>query len=153
VYVLLRALHDVVIVDTPPAFTPEVIAAVDASSDVCMVGMLDALSLKNTRLGFETLQLMGYAEIDIRFLLNRADSQVGITLEDVQAIVGRPPDVFVPSDRAITRSVNEGTPIALKSPGSDAGKAFHGLAALIGGSPQTATSNKRRRRLSFARSS
>ena len=38
VYVLLRATHDVVIVDTPPAFTPEVIAAVDASSDVCMVG-------------------------------------------------------------------------------------------------------------------
>jgi len=152
VYGLLRAMHDVVIIDTPPAFTPEVIAAVDASSDVCMVAMLDALSLKNTRLGFETLERMGYAETDIRFLLNRADSQVGITLDDVQAIVGRSPDVLVPSDRAITRSVNDGTPIALKSRGSEAGKAFHALAALYG-PPPGRTPNKRRRRLSFARSS
>jgi pilus assembly protein CpaE len=153
VFALLRESHDVVIVDTPPAFTPEVIAAVDASSNVCMVGMLDALSLKNTRLGFETLALMGYADGDIRFLLNRADSQVGISLDDVHAIVGRAPDVLVPSDRAITRSVNDGTPIALKSRGSDAAKAFHGLAALIAGTPQAAAPDKRRRRLSFARPS
>ena len=153
VYALLRTTHDVVIVDTPPAFTAEVIAAVDASSEVCMVAMLDTLSLKNTRLGFETLERMGYQDTDIRFLLNRADSQVGISLDDVQAVVGRAPDVLVPSDRAITRSVNEGTPIALKSPGSDAGKAYHRLATLIAGVPEAAASNKRRRRLSFARQS
>jgi pilus assembly protein CpaE len=152
VYGLLRSTHDVVIVDTPPAFTPEVIAAVDVSSDVCMVAMLDALSLKNVRLGFETLELMGYSDANIRFLLNRADSQVGIDQSDVQAIVGREPDVLVPSDRAITRSVNEGTPIALKSPGSEAGKAYHQLAALYAPATPTATT-KRRRRLSFARQS
>jgi pilus assembly protein CpaE len=153
VFELLRQTHEVVIVDTPPAFTPEVIAAVDASSDVCMVGMLDALSLKNTRLGLETLELMGYADGDIRFLLNRADTQVGISLDDVEAIVGRAPDVLVPSDRAITRSVNEGAPIALKSRGSEAAKAFHGLAAMIAGAPDGAVPTKRRRRLSFARPS
>ncbi len=153
IYPLLRSTNDVVIVDTPPNFTPEVIAAVDASSNVCMVGMLDALSLKNTRLGFETLELMGYSDSDICFLLNRADSQVGITLDDVRAIVGRAPDVLVPSDRAITRSVNEGEPIALKSRGSDAAKAFHGLAALVAGESRDATPSKRRRRLSFARPS
>lgn len=152
VYVLLRATHDVVIVDTPPAFTPEVIAAVDASSDVCMVAMLDALSLKNVKLGFETLELMGYADGNIRFLLNRADTSVGITLDDVQAIIGRVPDVLVPSDREITRSVNEGTPVALKHRSSDAGKAFFKLAALIADAPQGVASTKRRRRLSFSRS-
>jgi pilus assembly protein CpaE len=153
VFVLLRSTNDVVIVDTPPAFTPEVIAAVDASSEVLMVAMLDSLSLKNVRLGFETLELMGYADADIRFLLNRADSQVGISLDDVQAIVGRVPDVLVPSDRAITRSVNEGNPIALKAPGSPAGKAYHGLAKLVAGSPKATAAGKRRRRLSFARTS
>lgn len=151
VYALLRTTHDVIVVDTPPSFTPEVIAAIDASSDVCMVGMLDAPSLKNTRLGLETLDLMGYPTSDIRFLLNRADSEVGINRDDVQAIVGRPPDVMVPSDRAITRSVNEGTPIALKSRGSEAGQAFRELASLyIEGQPEAP---KRRRRLSFARPS
>lgn len=150
VYAMLRTTHDVVIIDTPPQFTPEVIAAVDASTDVCVVAMLDALSLKNLRLGLETLELMGYPEDRIRFVLNRADSQVGIDLADVQAIVGRGPDVRVPSDRAITRSVNEGMPIALKSPGSEAGRAFHELASLY--TPVAhAGATKRRRRLSFSR--
>ena len=60
VFETLRSRHDVVIVDTPPAFTPEVIAAVDLSSDICLVGMLDALSLKDTKIGLETLAQMGY---------------------------------------------------------------------------------------------
>jgi cellulose biosynthesis protein BcsQ len=42
---MLREMHDFVIIDTPPNFTPEVIGAVDASSDVCLVAMLDSLSL------------------------------------------------------------------------------------------------------------
>ena len=149
VFAVLRSSHDVVIVDTPPAFTPEVIAAVDASTDVCVVAMLDTLSLKNLRLGLETLELMEYPESAIRFVLNRADSQVGIGLDDVEAIVGRSPDVLVPSDRAITRSINEGVPIALKGKGSEAGQAFHALAALYMEIPPPAT--KRRRRLGFSR--
>src|SRR5437660_1176917 len=60
VFTTLRTMSEFVIVDTPPGFTPEVIAAIDTSSHVCMVGMLDSLSLKNTKLGLETLDLMGY---------------------------------------------------------------------------------------------
>ncbi|MGH3021333.1 MAG: AAA family ATPase, partial [Gaiellaceae bacterium] len=79
VYAALRTSHEYVIVDTPPGFTPEVIASIDSSSHVCMVGMLDSLSLKNTKLGFETLELMGYDGERMRLVLNRADSRVGIT--------------------------------------------------------------------------
>jgi pilus assembly protein CpaE len=50
VFEILRSRNDFVIVDTPPAFTAEVIAAVDSSSHLCVVGMLDALSLKDTKL-------------------------------------------------------------------------------------------------------
>ena len=35
------------------------IAAIDASTDICMVGTVDAAALKNTKLGLETLELMG----------------------------------------------------------------------------------------------
>ena len=129
-YRILRANNDYVIVDTPPGFTPEVIASIDASSHVCMVGMLDALSLKNTKLGLETLELMGYDRERIRMVLNRADSNVGITHNDVVAVIGRPPDVLVPSHRDITRSVNEGTPIVQSGKRSEAAKAFRSLAEI-----------------------
>ena len=60
VFEILRSRFDFVIVDTPPAFTAEVIAAVDVSTHLCVVGMLDALSLKDTKIGLETLEQMGY---------------------------------------------------------------------------------------------
>ena len=143
VYAALRAAHDFVIVDTPPGFTPEVIASIDSSSHVCVVGMLDSLSLKNTKLGLETLELMGYSRERTRFVLNRADSRVGITRDDVVAIVGRTPDVLVPSDRDIPRSVNEGTPIVQAGRRSDAAKAFGQLAALY--ETRETNAGKRRR--------
>jgi pilus assembly protein CpaE len=128
IYASLRTMCDAVIVDTPPGFTPEVIASIDASSEICMVGMLDSLSLKNTKLGLETLDLMGYDTDRVTLVLNRADSRVGITPGDVVTIVGRAPDVSVPSDREIPRSINEGTPIVAAKRQSGAAKAFRDLA-------------------------
>src|SRR3954452_18687408 len=132
VYASLRTMCDAVIVDTPPGFTPEVIATIDVSGEVCMVGMLDSLSLKNTKLGLETLDLMGYDTERVSLVLTRADSRVGITPDDVSTIVGRNPDVFVPSDREIPRSINEGIPIVASRQHSDAAKAFRKLADRYG---------------------
>ena len=92
VYAVLREVNDFVIIDTPPSFTPEVIAAVDSSTEVCLVAMLDSLSLKNTKLGLETLERMDFDTDRIRLVLNRADSNVGIGREDVPAILGAHPD-------------------------------------------------------------
>ena len=146
VFSLLRSRYDFVIVDTPPGFTPEVIAAIDMSTDILMVGMLDSLSLKNTKLGLETLALMGYEQERIRLLLNRARSRVGISESDVVAVLSRQPDVFVPSDREIPRAVNEGVPIVLSAPRSEAAAAFRELAYLYTPMP-AGTMPERRRRL------
>lgn len=128
VYPLLRATSDFVVLDSSPGFTPEVISAIDNSTYICMVGTLDTLSLKNTRLGLETLELMGYDPDRIVLVLNRADSRVGIDDDDVLAVVGKRPDVRIPSDVEIPRAVNEGRPLTLTKPNSAAGKAFGALA-------------------------
>jgi pilus assembly protein CpaE len=130
IYASLRTMCDIVIVDTPPAFTPQVLTTIDASSAACMVAALDSLSLKNTKLGLETLDLVGYPPENISLVLNRADSRVGITPDEVYAIVGRAPDVEIPSDREIPRAVNEGNPIVLARKRSAAAKAFEKLADL-----------------------
>ena len=130
VYATLRSHYDFVIVDTPPGFTPEVIASIDSSSHVCMVGMLDSLSLKNSKLGLETLELMGYDSSRISVVLNRADTRIGISREDVAAIVGRAPDVLVPSDREIPKSLTDGVSIVAADERSEAAGAFRSLAKL-----------------------
>jgi len=128
VYPLLRATSDFVVLDSSPGFTPEVISAIDNSTYLCLVGTLDTLSLKNTRLGLETLDLMGYDPDRIVLVLNRADSRVGIDDDDVLAVVGKEPNVNVPSDVDVPRSVNEGVPLVLAKPDSAAAKAFQSLA-------------------------
>jgi pilus assembly protein CpaE len=130
VYALLREVNDFVIVDTPPSFAPTVIGAVDSSTDQCMVAMLDSLSLKNAKLGIETLERMGCDTERVRLVLNRADTKVGIGHDDVAGILGATPDVLVPSDREVTRSINHGEPIVIEHRRSEAAKAFRALAGL-----------------------
>jgi pilus assembly protein CpaE len=136
---IARARYDHVIADTPPGFTAEVIATIDASSDIVMVGTLDSLSLKNTKLGLETLALMDYDPKKIQLVLNRADTRVGISQHDVIAVLGSEPNVYIPSDREIPRAVNEGVPITLSRPQSYAAASFHDLASIFTNNGTTAS--------------
>ncbi|MCW3016566.1 MAG: Flp pilus assembly protein ATPase CpaE-like protein [Solirubrobacterales bacterium] len=126
---VLRTMAPFVVVDTPPAFSPEVIVALDESTDICVVAMLDVASLKNTKLALETLTLMG-VKADIRLVLNRSDTSVGISHADVVHILGRAPDVLLPSSRDVVRSVNAGEPIVLTDKRNDSAKALRALAGL-----------------------
>ena len=152
-YGCLRSEYDYTIIDTPPGFTPEVIATINASTDLVMVGMLDSLSLKNTKLGLETLELMGYDKDKIKLVLNRAHSRVGISQSDVIAVLGREPDIYVPSDREIPRAVNEGVPIVVARPDSESSAAFRKLAEVLAGasSPVVVIPTVERRGSMFSR--
>ena len=64
-----------------------------------------------------------------------------------ERIVGRKPEVRVPSDVQITRSVNDGRPIVLGRPKSEAAHSFQRLAEVFvahaqGGSPEAGTEAK-----------
>jgi pilus assembly protein CpaE len=131
VYRLLRQSYDYVVIDTCPGFPPEVITAIDASSHLCVVGEMSASGLKDTRLGLETLEKMGYDKSCIHLILNRVDNSVGLTQEHVAAVLGRQPDLMIPSDKAVTRSSNLGEPIVLQGGlrQPEAARAFQRLAA------------------------
>jgi pilus assembly protein CpaE len=147
-YATLTATFDFVVVDTPPGFTPEVIATIDVASSICMIGMLDAPSLKNTKLGLEALGQMDVPLDRVRVVLNRADADVGISQADAVAIMGRTPDVLIPSERDVVRWVNAGEPIVLASKRSEPAKAFRALADLVAAARvPTESSRGGRRRL------
>jgi pilus assembly protein CpaE len=127
-FTVLRANEDWLVIDSGPGFPPEVIAAIDAATDVCIVGTVDAAALKNTKLGLETLELMGVDPGIVKLVLNRSDSRVGITPDDAQTITGRNVDVLIPSHRDVPRSANDGRPIVLTHPNSEPARALRGLA-------------------------
>ena len=127
-FTVLRGTEDWVVVDSSPGFTPEVIAAIDSATDICVVGTVDAASLKNMKLGLETLELMGVEPGTLKLVLNRADSRVGITPADAEAVAGRPVDVLIPSHRDVAKSANDGRPVIMAHPNSEAARALRGLA-------------------------
>ena len=127
---LLGEMFEFVVIDTPPSFAPEVISAVDSSNDVLVVAMRDTLSLKNTKLGLETLERMEYDRRRVKILLNRANTNVGIEREDVLAILGRDVDILRAQPTARSRARSTRASRSPTSAGSEAAKAFRGLAEL-----------------------
>ena len=68
-------------------------------------------------------------------------------------MLGREPDIFIPSDREIPRAVNEGVPIVLARPESESAVAFGTLAEMYTGksSSTVATPTVEKRSSLFSR--
>ena len=139
---MLRSSFDFVIVDTPPGFTPEVIASIDSSTHVCMVGMLDSLSLKNTKLGLETLELMGYDRERIRLVLNRADRASASRRMTCGRSSAASPTSSCPATVTSRAPSTRASRWSLLKPRSDVAAAFRALARCTR-RPPTAASAKR----------
>ncbi|WP_336922674.1 AAA family ATPase [Aquipuribacter sp. SD81] len=124
---LLREHFDYVIVDTPPAFDDQVLAAFDASDAIVLLATLDIPALKNLKLTLETLDLLNYPRERWRIVLNRADSKVGLATSEVEKTLRTAITAQVPSSRDVPATVNRGVPIVLddaKHPVSVAIKSF-----------------------------
>ena len=115
VYAMLRATHDYVIVDTPPGLHARGDRGdrqLDAQS--AWSGMLDSLSLKNTKLGPRDARADGLRHASgSRWCSTARTAASGISHEDVVTISAAGPDVLVPSDREIAARSTTGEPIVL----------------------------------------
>ena len=112
----LRQSYNYVIVDTPSQLQDTTLAALDAASTILLVTSLDLLALHKTRTALDMLRQLYPAE-KIQILLNRANSDVGITVQDVETALGTQLKGQIPSDgRLVVTSVNEGKPFVLFSP-------------------------------------
>lgn len=110
---LLAEVYSYVVVDGPGMFTDQVLAALDESNTCVLVGSMDVPSIKNLKLAFQTLQQLGFSRDRIKTVLNRADSRVGLQIQEVEKALGAKIDVAVPSSRDVPVSVNQGEPLAV----------------------------------------
>ena len=121
---VLRGIFDYVVVDTPAQFSEHVLTAMDASAHHVLLTTPDVPALKNLRVTLDMLDLLSYPR-DIRsVVVNRADSKVGLSLDDVQRVVRCPIAAHVPSSRAVPISINNGTPITISTPGHPVSQAI-----------------------------
>jgi len=112
----LRDSYQYVIVDTPAQLQDTTLAALDAATTILLLTTLDLLALHKTRTALDMLRQL-YASEKIWLVLNRANSDVGISLQDVEATLGVPMRAQIPSDgRIVVTSINEGKPFVTSAP-------------------------------------
>jgi pilus assembly protein CpaE len=113
---LLRAQFEYVVIDTPPAFDDQVLAAFDVSDVIALIATLDVPALKNLKVTLETMELLNYPRDKWRVVLNRADSKVGLSMNEVEKSLRTSIALQIPSSRDVPAAINRGVPIVLDDP-------------------------------------
>lgn len=128
---LLRTMFRYVIIDGPPSFTEQMLAAVDLLDTVLVVSSLDVPSIKNLKLSVQTLRELGIPRDRMKLVLNRADSKVGLTIREVEKSLGTTIDISLPSSREVPYAVNQGVAIVKARPKAAISKALREASATL----------------------
>jgi pilus assembly protein CpaE len=112
----LRLTHELVVVDCTAFFNDTTLAILDAADTILTMLSLEITSIKNMRLFLEVSDQLGWEGGKIRLILNRADSALGIRVQDVEHSIGRKVDETIVSDgRSVVYALNRGVPFFLSN--------------------------------------
>ena len=128
----LQGLFDYVIVDTTSMFSELNLMLLDISTIVTYLGVVDFLpTIKNMKIGSDTLRTLGYADKKIRLVLNRSNAKTRIGIEDVQKLLKQEFYYVIPNDfQAASQSIIDGKPLVLEHQDIALSDAIRGLVGL-----------------------
>lgn len=127
----LRQEFDYIVVDTAAGLTEVTLAAIEHSDELVFICDMSVSAVRGLHKVINALGQLGLMSKHRHFVLNRADSKVGLKIGEVEAAVGMRVDVRVPSSRLVPRSMNEGRPLLEVSPKTPVARSFIDLAQLI----------------------
>lgn len=125
---LLVTMFDVVVVDTSGDFDDFALQAFDHSDLVLLIGTLDIPALKSLKLAIETLDLLNLPRSRWRLVLNRADSKVGLSTNEVEQTLKMTITSAIPSSRDVPACINRGEAIVRAEPRHAVSQAVRQLA-------------------------
>jgi len=128
---MLRVMKDTfpfTVVDATSEYSDHVIAAFDLADVICLISGLDAIAIRHLSIGMQTLDKLGVPRDRIRLILNRADSKVDLTPEDVERLLGVTVDARIPSSMLVPRSINRAKLLWVDERRSEVAKAIEGFA-------------------------
>ena len=152
----LRTRFDYVVVDTPSQLNEVVLAAFDLSDTLFTMATLDLPSVRNMSVFLNALEKLKIPSDNIRLILNKAETDVGIDVDQVAKLFPQGFTAVLPYSKEVSRSINMGMPVVASSPGSPISKlildGFTGLlpeadaarAATPGAAPAGAPARRRR---------
>lgn len=115
---LLKSFAAHVVIDTSAQFSDVALNLLETSDDLVLVAGMDVPSIKNMKVGLQTLKLLGTPSSKLRLVLNRANAKVGLDVGEVERTLHLKAEALLPSDIIVPQSVNKGVPAVLNAPKS-----------------------------------
>lgn len=140
----LRQNYDYIVLDTTAAFSDLNLAVMDLSTIITFVGIVDFIpTIKNMKVGYDTMRSIGYEQNKIRFVLNRSNSKTHIELQDVEQLLEERFYHVLPNDFATAiDSVHTGIPLVISSKHTVLSRSLQELVAKYTNRMQTGKENK-----------
>ena len=122
----VRQRFDYVLVDTPPALAETVLAAFDLSDLLYVMATLDLPSVRNMSVFLSTLDRLRIETDNLRLVLNKAEDDVGIDIDQVTKLFPQGFESILPYAKEVSRSINLGMPVMAASPDSEISRLMAG---------------------------
>ena len=139
-------VYDYVVVDTSGVFDDHALTALDRTDTLVLVGTLDIPALKGLKLATQTLDLLNFPRDKWTFVLNRADSKVGLSVDEYESTLGLKADCSLVSSREVLTAVNRGEPLVRAYASHPNSKAIKAFATTIAGAARAAEAASHARR-------
>jgi len=127
----LQAIAGHVVIDLPSVFNDYVLALIEASDEILLVGSMDIPSIKNLKIGMQQLDLRAIAGPKLKLVLNHANAKVKLDVKEIERVLGMSADFPIPDDIAVPISVNAGRPVVVDEPKAPVSRALDHIAETL----------------------
>jgi pilus assembly protein CpaE len=129
VLTVLPRLFPFVVIDCDVSYDEKLLAVLDRADSILLIVTPDLGAMRNARHFLHLAQKLGYPQSKLNFVVNRANSKVGLTAGDVERTLG-PGNYFHLGSygRTLTTSRNMGQPAVLSQPRSEFARAIRRIA-------------------------
>jgi pilus assembly protein CpaE len=128
----LRKEFDYVVVDTQSSFQDRALAVLDVADRIVTLMTLEMPCIKNIKLFLEVAELLEYPPEKTLLVLNKADSRMGIRIENVEENIQHKVALQIGNaSHDMALSVNQGVPLVIEKRGHQTSKDIFALAGLI----------------------
>ncbi len=108
----LRAEFDFIVVDTPTAYDDRTLTILDVADRIAVLMTLELTAIKNVKQFLELAGPLGYPEDKLMLVLNKADSRLGIRVDNIENQLRHKVTVQIGNaPNEVTLSLNQGVPI------------------------------------------
>jgi pilus assembly protein CpaE len=120
-----------VVLDTAGGINDYTLGALDRSTDIVLVSGTDVPSVQAGRKLIDTMTQLEMPVSKVHLLVNRSTARVGLSVKDVEAVLGMTAALEVPEHPSVAAAMNQGSPVTESSPQGAIARSFFQFADRI----------------------